>query len=188
MDRRTAGVRGGTRGTQVVERVRAAVVSEMAAHGFAGMTIDGVARAAEVNRTTIYRRWPTKADLLAAVVEPLLAAFADDDLLSLVRRVRDTSVGPEGRVLAEAVRLRVAELDDIVARSFAPFRAAAARAGAGEMAAHLAYSGIVMWEQMYGRPATDDECAALVAAVLPGHPLPDVQAVDARVVAGHVDP
>ncbi len=36
--------------------------------GFARFTIDGLAKATSVNRTMIYRRWPSKAALLAAAL------------------------------------------------------------------------------------------------------------------------
>jgi AcrR family transcriptional regulator len=67
-------------------------MAELARVGFPGLTIEGVARAANVNRTTIYRRWPSKGALLLAVIEPLLERFdrdpdigsLDGDLLSLM--------------------------------------------------------------------------------------------------------
>src|SRR5258708_11248620 len=55
--RRTRGVQRGARSQQVVEKVRAATMAELARVGFPGLTIEGVAKAADVNRTTIYRRW-----------------------------------------------------------------------------------------------------------------------------------
>jgi AcrR family transcriptional regulator len=51
----------------VVEKVRQATMAELARVGFPGLTIEGVAKAANVNRTTIYRRWPSKGALLLAV-------------------------------------------------------------------------------------------------------------------------
>jgi AcrR family transcriptional regulator len=43
----------------------------IAAHGVAGTTIEGVAAEAGVGKTTIYRRWETKNDLLVAAVSQL---------------------------------------------------------------------------------------------------------------------
>jgi len=62
----------------VVEKVREATMAELARVGFAGLTIEGVAKAANVNRTTIYRRWPSKSALLLAVLEPGLERFDHD--------------------------------------------------------------------------------------------------------------
>ena len=41
-------------------------------HGVAGMTIEGVAAAAGVGKTTIYRRWPTKTDLIRAAISDIV--------------------------------------------------------------------------------------------------------------------
>ena len=39
-------------------------------HGYAGLTVDAVAATARASKATVYRRWPSKAELvLAAVVE-----------------------------------------------------------------------------------------------------------------------
>jgi hypothetical protein len=49
--RRTQGVQRGPRSQRVVEKVRAATMAELARVGFAGLTIEGVAKAANVNRS-----------------------------------------------------------------------------------------------------------------------------------------
>lgn len=192
--RRTAGVRAGRRGTQVVQGVRAAVVAEMMRVGFTGITIDSVARAAGVNRTTIYRRWPTKAALLGAVVEPMLARYDTDpgtgtlrgDLLALLLAIRDSAALPEGRAFAEAATANAAELRDLLdmakARAIAPFRRAAEQAVArgeitdrayAETAAFLAYSGALMWQQANGSPPSDTDCARMIDIILTGATGPD---------------
>jgi AcrR family transcriptional regulator len=47
------------RGKQLVAKVMAATIAEMARVGAEGLSIEDVAVRAEVNKTTIYRRWPT---------------------------------------------------------------------------------------------------------------------------------
>src|ERR1700719_4297131 len=102
--RRTRGVQRGPRSQQVVEKVREATMAELARVGFPGLTIEGVAKAATVNRTTIYRRWPSKAALLLAVLEPGLQLFDQDpatgslagDLLALMLMIGETAALPEG--------------------------------------------------------------------------------------------
>src|SRR5262249_5784791 len=42
---------------------------EVARSGYAGFRMDEVAAMAAVNKTTIYRRWPSRAELVAALVE-----------------------------------------------------------------------------------------------------------------------
>lgn len=66
--RRTKGVLGG-RSERVVERVLVATVGELAAFGYRAFRMDVVSASAKVNKTTIYRRWPGKALLVAAAVQ-----------------------------------------------------------------------------------------------------------------------
>lgn len=49
-------------------------------HGYDGLTVDGVAAAGRASKATLYRRWPTKAELV-------LAAFAES--------TRQVAVAPE---------------------------------------------------------------------------------------------
>ncbi len=66
--RRTMGVLGG-RSERVVEQVLVATVAELAESGYRGFRMDVVSASASVNKTTIYRRWASKAALVAASVE-----------------------------------------------------------------------------------------------------------------------
>lgn len=60
------------------ERVRTAVLdaalAQLVAHGYDGLSIGAVAREAGVAETTVYRRWPTSADLAAAAIAHLAQA------------------------------------------------------------------------------------------------------------------
>ena len=49
-------------------RVRAAVLAAVEAGGYSGVTYEGVAAASGVAKTTLYRRWPSKAELVFATV------------------------------------------------------------------------------------------------------------------------
>lgn len=53
---------------QGAHRILDAAVAEVAAHGARGVTVEGVARRAGVNRTTVYRRFGDRDALLAAMV------------------------------------------------------------------------------------------------------------------------
>src|SRR5262249_13165058 len=66
--RRTRGVLGG-RSERVVQQVLVATVAELAESGYRAFRMDAVSEAAGVNKTTVYRRWPGKALLVAAAVE-----------------------------------------------------------------------------------------------------------------------
>ncbi|MEU6061598.1 TetR/AcrR family transcriptional regulator [Streptomyces sp. NPDC047097] len=58
----------------VTEAIRAAVFEELAAVGFARMSIEGIARRAGVGKTAVYRRWKSK---LALVLDLITAVAAE---------------------------------------------------------------------------------------------------------------
>ena len=49
-----------------------ATLAELSAHGFDGMTIDGIAARAGVSKPTIYRRWPDKPALAISALAQLV--------------------------------------------------------------------------------------------------------------------
>ncbi|MEV5967920.1 TetR/AcrR family transcriptional regulator [Kribbella sp. NPDC051952] len=66
--------RGRPRDAGIERRVLEAAMGEMRARGYDGMSIDRVAERAEVAKTTLYRRWPTKAELVIAMITELRSA------------------------------------------------------------------------------------------------------------------
>jgi AcrR family transcriptional regulator len=52
--------------------------------GYGALTLDAVAERAGVAKTTIYRRWPSKGDLVAAAMAPLAAQSDADDADGIV--------------------------------------------------------------------------------------------------------
>ena len=77
--RRTQGILGG-RSEQVVRRALDAAIVELARSGYAGFRMEAVASRAGVNKTTIYRRWPSRKALLAAVVSRMRAPLRESHL------------------------------------------------------------------------------------------------------------
>ncbi|MFB7939469.1 TetR/AcrR family transcriptional regulator [Streptomyces sp. NPDC056049] len=73
----------------VTEAIRAAVFEELAAVGFARMSIEGIARRAGVGKTAVYRRWKSKLalvmDLVGAVAAQGMPAPATGSLEGDVR-------------------------------------------------------------------------------------------------------
>ncbi|AKT38559.1 TetR family transcriptional regulator [Chondromyces crocatus] len=76
----------------MVETVLLATAEEIGRVGYAALRIEDVAERAGVNKTTIYRRWPTKPALVAATLghftepeEPLESGSFREELLSAVR-------------------------------------------------------------------------------------------------------
>jgi AcrR family transcriptional regulator len=109
MGRRTQGTLGG-RSEQVVRRVLDASLNELARSGYAGFRMDEVVAAAKVNKTTVYRRWPSRAALVTALVErmrePLRQAPLPDtgqlerDLIEAFTRRLEVGRTTEGRAWA----------------------------------------------------------------------------------------
>lgn len=92
--RRTGQQRLGGRSERVVREVFSATLAELARVGYAALRIDDVAAQASVNKTTVYRRWPTKAELVTATLLAMTSAdeaapdtgSLREDLLALIRR------------------------------------------------------------------------------------------------------
>jgi AcrR family transcriptional regulator len=80
------------------------VVEVLVADGYAGLTMDAVAAVAGVSKATIYRRWPTKGDLLVSVVDAASDQTLDipdsgslrDDLVALLTSLSQVLAGPGG--------------------------------------------------------------------------------------------
>lgn len=96
-------------------QVRTAVVEaageELAASGFAGFSAERVAERAGVHRSTLYRHWPTKRDLIVAVAQ---ASYAErlpspdtgsweGDLRALVDGLAVSIAAPVSRALFGAL-------------------------------------------------------------------------------------
>ncbi len=64
------------RGEPVVDAVLEATLAELAVNGFRALSVEQVALRAGVARTTVYRRWPTRADLVRAAIEAMPGADA----------------------------------------------------------------------------------------------------------------
>lgn len=62
------GVRTGGRSARVVDQVLTTTVRLLGESGYGALRFDEVAARSGVNKTTIYRRWPTKSQLVAAAL------------------------------------------------------------------------------------------------------------------------
>ncbi|WP_082962202.1 TetR/AcrR family transcriptional regulator [Mycobacterium sp. 852014-52144_SCH5372336] len=83
------------------EAILDAAVIEFERHGFRRVALDDVARRAGVSRTTIYRRFANRDELVAAVIErENIALFAD--IAEEVKRV-----GPQSNYYVEAFTLSI---------------------------------------------------------------------------------
>lgn len=187
------------RGQAVANRVLDATLGLLATRGY-DFSVEEAAAAAGVHKTTVYRRWETKAALVAAAVgrlaaqdipiERTLDPIADLTALTVLvaRSLRrpaavqalravvaaageDPDLLPTARrFLTERYQLAVAVIDDAVALG----------ALRGGLDATLVWEAIVNplhLRAIVGAPASDDVARALVALVLrgarkPQHPVP----------------
>ena len=130
--RRTRGLLGG-RSDEVVRRVLEAAVEELAANGYAGLRMEAVAARAEVHKTTLYRRWPSRPALVMAVVERLHGPLQEtplpntgrleEDLLAAFARRASVAGGAEGKAWARLLEEQhVPEVAAIVGATIAERR------------------------------------------------------------------
>lgn len=109
--------RTGGRSARVVSDVVAAALQVFAERGYAGFSMDEVATRAGVNKTTVYRRWPTKADLVGAALfslrdhDPELpdTGSVREDLIRILCQRVPEMVTPHRRAIMNAVLLSHAE-------------------------------------------------------------------------------
>lgn len=95
--------RGRPRDPAVDERIVTAALAVYAQHGWAGFSIDAVARTAGVGKASVYLRWDSKEDLLTDAVarafQPIAAIDTGDvrsDLIALATLLLDIYEGPHG--------------------------------------------------------------------------------------------
>lgn len=106
----TRGLRPGGRSARVVESVLDTTREELARVGYSRLSLELVAKKAGVNKTTVYRRWPTKASLVIAAVSGALIldaapeqATLREDLLILTRRLDAWVRTPEGSAISRGL-------------------------------------------------------------------------------------
>jgi AcrR family transcriptional regulator len=96
------------RGEKLHSAICAATLAELMDVGYAELTMKGVARRASASKGSLYRRWSSRAELVADAVQhavPVVLEVADtgsvrDDVLDFLRRIAAVLNGPTG----EAVR------------------------------------------------------------------------------------
>lgn len=103
------------RGEQLVRAIYDAVLAELAENGYAAVTMEAVAQRARTGKASLYRRWPTRVELIMDVVRSRMPT--DDtmidtgslrsDLIVVFERVEAELAGPVGiairGVLAESL-------------------------------------------------------------------------------------
>jgi AcrR family transcriptional regulator len=80
--------RGRPRSEQADQAILGATLKMVAEHGVSATTIEGIAAAAGVGKTTIYRRWQAKNDLIVAAVSMMAPQVDPPDTGSLFGDLR----------------------------------------------------------------------------------------------------
>ncbi|GAA3121606.1 TetR/AcrR family transcriptional regulator [Streptosporangium carneum] len=190
------------------QQIFQATLELLAAKGYEGLTVEGVAERSGVNKTTIYRWWPSKAALLAAalVEADLLVSAPPDtgslrgDLEALLRGVAalltsppaaDVAVAALGAAVHHPELATAAQrfFADRFAREEAVFARARRRGELPDTADPMLImdllAGAVWLRAVFrGLPLDDDFAAGAVAAVLDGVTRP--KAADAAKSLGEV--
>ena len=105
------GARPGRQRSQAAdEAILVATLDVLAADGYGGLTMSAVIAAAGVSSATLYRRWPTKQQLVAAALASLHQAVVDIDTGSL-----DGDIAEFVRGVADTMSVRRADLAEDVA-------------------------------------------------------------------------
>ncbi|MEW2303444.1 TetR/AcrR family transcriptional regulator [Streptomyces sp. NPDC006655] len=113
--RQTAGpVRAVTprrRGAVLERAILDAALEQLSTVGWSGLTMEGVAAAAQTGKAAVYRRWSSKEDLVADALQaglPRLEEASDlgsvrEDLLALCRQSRDAMFSRPGFALRSVI-------------------------------------------------------------------------------------
>lgn len=107
-----ASPRGRPRDPTLDARILDQVLDLLASHGYAGLTLDELAARSGVAKTTILRRWPSKAAVAAAGVERLALQSVDvpdsgtlrGDLHALLHAAVDTFARGSGQFVPRLLR------------------------------------------------------------------------------------
>ena len=107
------------RGDALVDAILAAVMEELAEVGYPALSIERVAERARTGKASIYRRWPTRLELVLDAIDHVMPRLDDvpdtgsirEDLLVVLRRI----AGVMGSRAGAAARACVDGTDDELA-------------------------------------------------------------------------
>jgi AcrR family transcriptional regulator len=110
---RKAGRRGRPTGGSepIIDAILGATLELLGSHGYAGLRVESVAARAGVNKTSVYRRWPAKSDLVSAALYALQEQIRPEpdtgslrgDVISLLRASRARMTSPAGAAVVRAL-------------------------------------------------------------------------------------
>ncbi|MFI1369518.1 TetR/AcrR family transcriptional regulator [Streptomyces griseochromogenes] len=99
------------RGAVLERAILDAALEQLSTVGWSGLTMERVAAGAQTGKAAVYRRWPSKEDLVADALQaglPRLEGESDlgsvrEDLLALCRRARDAMYSRPGVALRSVI-------------------------------------------------------------------------------------
>ncbi|MER6125605.1 TetR/AcrR family transcriptional regulator [Streptomyces sp. NPDC001795] len=110
------------RGAVLERAILDAALEQLSTVGWNGLTMEGVAAGAQTGKAAVYRRWPSKEDLVADALQAGLPRFDEapdlgsvrEDLLVLCRQARDAMFSRPGFALRSVIH----ECDTLQAERF----------------------------------------------------------------------
>ncbi|MEU6356736.1 TetR/AcrR family transcriptional regulator [Streptomyces sp. NPDC047072] len=110
------------RGAVLERAILDAALEQLSTVGWNGLTMEGVAAGAQTGKAAVYRRWPSKEDLVADALQAGLPSFEEapdlgavrEDLLELCRQAREAMFSRPG----SALRAVIHECDQAQAERF----------------------------------------------------------------------
>ncbi|MFF8292908.1 TetR/AcrR family transcriptional regulator [Streptomyces sp. NPDC016309] len=110
------------RGAVLERAILDAALDQLSTVGWNGLTMEGVAAGARTGKAAVYRRWPSKEDLVADALRAGLPTFDEAadlggiraDLSAVCLRMRDAMYSKPG----QALRAVIHECDTVTARRF----------------------------------------------------------------------
>lgn len=99
------------RGPVLERAILDAALEQLSTVGWSGLTMEGVAAVAQTGKAAVYRRWPSKAELVADALRSGFPGLDDapdhgsvrEDLYQLCRRVRGTMYSRSGHALRSVI-------------------------------------------------------------------------------------
>ncbi len=103
--------RPGGRTARVAESVFAAAIAELSSRDYADISVESIAARAGVHKTTVYRRWGSKAEIIRQALGGAAAAHIpvpdaggiEQDLRELARAVQSVLSDPGGAAITRAL-------------------------------------------------------------------------------------
>ncbi|MDN0197536.1 TetR/AcrR family transcriptional regulator [Streptomyces sp. S.PNR 29] len=110
------------RGAVLERAILDAALEQLSTVGWNGLTMEGVAAGAQTGKAAVYRRWPSKEDLVADALRAGLPRFDEvpdlgsvrEDLFALCRRAREAMFSRPGFALRSVIH----ECDSVQAERF----------------------------------------------------------------------